>query len=161
MTTKYNYKCCKPQFTSAVYGQCCFPRSAAGPGAIPESDRMQKQQCPTMMVTTLTASCSGSIEKERIIVPTTAPQPILNVSSSAYTRIKTQEVLNAASDPYNPATRFAQYFPPAPVPYECPERIPNNIPIGPETPCIPAIPYKGSAQQVEQDVAALLDSLTA
>jgi hypothetical protein len=69
-------------------------------------------------------------------------------------RITTQQAATAAiasaNDPYNPATRFTQYFPPAPLPYICPERIPNNLPI-PTSVCIPVTRYEGSLAEAKRD----------
>jgi hypothetical protein len=49
-----------------------------------------------------------------------------------------------ANNPYDPATRFSQYFPPAPLPYVCPERIPNNDPKPSTRECIPITRFIGS-----------------
>jgi hypothetical protein len=41
-------------------------------------------------------------------------------------------------------SRFAQYFPPAPRPYVCPERLPSNEPAAPDRPCVPITRFEGS-----------------
>jgi len=51
------------------------------------------------------------------------------------------------SDPYNPTTRFAQYFPPAPVPAPCIVRLPNTNPPIPLIPCIPPTRFQGSTAE--------------
>jgi hypothetical protein len=51
----------------------------------------------------------------------------------------------AASDPYDPATRFARFFPPAPVALVCPERLPSNEPAPSTIPCAPVVRYVGSS----------------
>ena len=67
--------------------------------------------------------------------------------------LTTQQYATAAVannfDPYNPATRFSQYFPPTPRPYICPERIPNNLPI-PRSVCVPVTRYEGSQASIER-----------
>jgi hypothetical protein len=46
-------------------------------------------------------------------VSTSAPAASFTVTNRA------AQVVAAANNPYNPNTRFSQYFPPAPIPY-CP-----------------------------------------
>lgn len=54
-------------------------------------------------------------------------------------------VSNAANDPYDPATRFAHLFPPAPVALVCPERLPSKEPAPSTLPCAPVVRYVGSS----------------
>jgi hypothetical protein len=51
----------------------------------------------------------------------------------------------AANDPYDPATRFAHLFPPAPVALVCPERLPSKEPAPSTVPCAPVVRYVGSS----------------
>jgi hypothetical protein len=71
---------------------------------------------------------------------------VQNIPASVTTSQRVTEILTRESDPYNPNTRFAAYFPPAPLPYICPERIPNNAPKGSTADCIPLRRFQGSAE---------------
>lgn len=143
----------------------CPPTRSPG-SAIPESARMVEQQCRTAWVTTqIGPPCeiatsnptSGSPVSQtvrvEVPVPASAPMPYV-VVGTVPARITTQQAATATIasgyDPYNPATRFRQYFPPAPLPYVCPERIPNNLPI-PTSPCIPVTRYEGSLAEAKRD----------
>lgn len=134
----------------------CPPVASPG-SAKSESARMAEQQCRTALVTTqLGPACGGPVSQTvrvEVRVPAAAPMPYVDVGTVP-ARITTQQAATAAIstgyDPYNPATRFRQYFPPAPLPYVCPERIPNNLPI-PTTVCIPVTRYEGSAAEARRD----------
>lgn len=157
MHRRYN-ACCPPKTGAALIGSCCpLPPIAGGsarPGAIPESARLIAQRCPEMWVTTNEpiscangdAASSGTTRVQKIRVPTTTGTlPIVQVGTtlaSVTTQYKATQVLNNASDPYDPATRFAQYFPPQPPVPPCPERIPNPAP--PDRPCVPNMRFHGS-----------------
>lgn len=137
------------------------PDSSAivSPGqAIPESMRMLRDQCPIATVTTQEApSCATGPATQTVRVemrvPVASPMPYVEVGTVP-ARITTQQnataTVQAAYDQYNPETRFRQYFPPAPLPYICPERIPNNLPI-PTTVCIPVTRYEGSLAEAKRD----------
>jgi hypothetical protein len=143
----------------------CPPVNSPGQ-AIPESARIAEQQCsPAVVTTQIGPSCVDSTttpnsgapvsQTVRVLVPVprAGPMPYVNVGTVP-ARITTQQAATAAVessyDPYNPATRFRQYFPPAPLPYICPERIPNNLPI-PTSVCIPVTRYEGSAAEAKRD----------
>jgi len=136
----------------------CPPVQCQG-SAIPESARVIADQCPQAWVTTIagptceadaTLTGTGVVTTRRILVPVApaAPIPIVPVGTIP-ARLTTQqratEAIFNANDPYNPSTRFAQYFPPAPLPYICPERIPNNDPKPSTNICLPPQRYQGSA----------------
>jgi hypothetical protein len=143
------------------------PTPASPGSAIPESARMAKQQCPQAWVTTQrgptcetdpttgVTSSSPVSQTVRVLVPVapSGPMPYVQVGTIP-ARISTQQAATAtiatAYDPYNPATRFRQYFPPAPIPYVCPERIPNNLPI-PTSVCVPVTRYEGSLAEARRD----------
>lgn len=143
----------------------CPPVSSPG-YPIPESSRIAEQQCRNAIVTTqrgpscedATSNTEGGGPVSRTVrvvvpVPAAAPMPYVDVGTVP-ARLTTQQAATAAvttaSDPYNPATRFRQYFPPAPLPYICPERIPNNLPI-PTSVCIPVTRYEGSMAEAKRD----------
>ncbi len=75
----------------------------------------------------------------------TAPVTAGTVPASATLRRLTQQAQINESDPYNPITRFTKYFPPAPLPYVCPERLPSNEPLPSTAECIPIQRFQGSA----------------
>jgi hypothetical protein len=143
----------------------CPPTQSPG-SAIPESARLAEQQCRTAIVTTqigppceiATSNASSGAPVSQTVrvevpVPAGAPPPYV-VVGTVPARITTQQAATAAIasgyDQYNPATRFRQYFPPAPLPYICPERIPNNLPI-PTSVCIPVTRYEGSMAEAKRD----------
>ena len=121
---------------------CCTTRSPpGGGGAIPESARMGSRACNTVWLTTTTPSACGTTTTSTQLVPVTASSQIPfvdvgNTPASVTTALRANGLSLTASDPYNPATRFSQYFPPAPPAPVCPERLPN--PVRPRTtPCLP------------------------
>ena len=149
---KASTPCCPPPRNYSV-------STAVAPGqSIPESMRMLAQQCPTAVVTTQEGpSCAtgpaSKTVREVVRVDPAAPMPYVEVGTVP-ARITTQQnataVIQAGYDQYNPATRFRQYFPPAPLPYVCPERIPNNLPI-PTSVCVPVTRYEGSLAEAKRD----------
>lgn len=166
MYAKYNH-CCKPPARRKDSTPYCKPVISYGQ-SLTESDRMAKEVCSTMYVTTyvgpscLTAgsgngSSGGGSSAENTVasakVQTTVPVipggeiPYVEVGTipaSLTIRQTATNVVALANDPYNPATRFSQYFPPAPIPYICPERIPNNDPKPSTRDCIPITRFIGS-----------------
>lgn len=95
-----------------------------------------------------------TVPAERVTNPESVR--IASVSASVFTPVQTHSatelaqraataVVDAATDPYNPATRFAQYFPPAPLPYVCPERLPSKEPAPSSVPCAPVTRHVGSS----------------
>ena len=160
MYTKYN--CCPVQSRPiARAAACCIPQPTSKldntqPGAIPESVRVGKWNCSTATVCVTnfveyTSSCTTVIgtKKVNVAVPAGAPPPVVtiaNVPASVTSAQRVTELLSRQSDPYNPETRFAAYFPPAPLPYICPERLPNNDPKPSTADCQPIRRFQGSAQ---------------
>jgi hypothetical protein len=112
-------------------------------------------------------STNQAIYMSTMVFPPTEPVPMNVVDNGAYQRIQapldtatatvgtvpasvtlrrvTQQIQINESDPYNPVTRFAKYFPAPPLPYVCPERLPSNEPLPPETVCMPPQRFQGSA----------------
>lgn len=156
MHRSYNYGC-PPQQNTRIQPACCYNRLAgssqagANPGAIPESSRMLERQCSTLWVTTvLPTYCGGStVEKVKLEVPSTpgippVPVPVTSMPASVTTQMKGSDVLLAASDPYNPVTRFSHYFPPQPPGVICPERLPSRDPKPSTRECLPIRRFHGS-----------------
>jgi hypothetical protein len=159
MYAKYN--CCPTPHPLRTAMNCCNPRYVSKldntqPGAIPESVRVGKWNCSTATVyvnnfVEYTSSCTTFVGTKKVIVPVPdgSPPPVvtvLNTPASVTSAQRVTEILTRESDPYNPKTRFAAYFPPAPLPYICPERIPNNDPKPSTADCIPIRRFQGSAQ---------------
>jgi hypothetical protein len=147
MYTKYNH-CGVP---TRIGNQCYIPKQhiSSSTSGGPESMRMLSQVCPFAYVTTtvpagctvVNTSTSTTAATEKIRVPVypgnTAPVvPVQTQPASLTTQQRALAVAAVESDPYNPATRFAAYFPAPPIPYICPERIPNNEPLPSSRPCV-------------------------
>jgi len=125
------------------------------PGALPESVRISSWPFSTAIVyspNTIITNTSSIVtigpRKLEIPVPSGSPAPIVtvqNIPTSVTLRQRVATILDNESNPYNPNTRFAAYFPPAPIPYECPERIPNNLPKPSTADCLPIRRFQGSA----------------
>lgn len=125
------------------------------PGATPESVRHSKwgYSTATVRVSNVLEYTSSVVSigpaKLNVPVPVGSPAPLVtvqNIPASVTSAQRVSEILTRESDPYNPNTRFAAYFPPAPLPYICPERIPNNLPKGSTADCVPLRRFQGSAQ---------------
>lgn len=131
------------------------PSTMAGLYTIqPESVRMVQDQCSTMFLTVQnTISPCQPVGLTRVIqVPVIpgAPLPVATVGTvpaSLTTQQQTQALLLVQSDPYNPTTRFAQYFPTPPLPYCPPARLPTNEPPAPLFPCVPTQRFQGSVAE--------------
>lgn len=157
MYTKYN--CCAgalPPRTAAPITNT-YRIDNTQPGAIPESIRVSKWNCSTAVVSVPNVaayqSSSTVLEngtaKVNVPVPSGSPAPLVTVQNKPASRTVAQRVSELAlnqSDPYNPETRFAAYFPPAPMPYICPERIPNNDTKPSTADCLPIRRFQGSAE---------------
>jgi hypothetical protein len=159
MYTKYN--CCPPPRPVLGAAVCCNPPYVSKvdntqPGAIPESVRVGKWNCSTATVSVTnfveyTSSCTTIVGTKKVTVPVPigSSPPVVTVSNTPASITSAQrvtEILSKQSDPYNPQTRFAAYFPPAPLPYICPERIPNNYSKPSTADCQPIRRFQGSAQ---------------
>ena len=120
----------------------------------PESSRMAQDQCSTMFLTVQNtiAPCQPVGLTHVIEVPVIpgGPLPFATVGTvpaSLTTQQQTQALQLVNSDPYNPATRFAQYFPTPPLPYCPPPRLPTNEPPAPLFPCVPTQRFQGSVAE--------------
>jgi hypothetical protein len=126
----------------------CPPLASPGPGGIPESSRITTEQCGIAWVQTVTTNpCNPQPVVISTIVTPGAPMPLVNVTStpaSATIQKQKQIIANNVSDPYNPDTRFAQYFPAPPLPYVCPVRLPSNEPPASLQTCQPIRRFQGS-----------------
>lgn len=115
-------------------------------GAVPESVRMRMETCTTQFIQTpLSSPCDhydGS--KTTITIPvgsTPKPVTVRTVAASETTRRLREATIFDASNPYNPATRFAIYEEPLPPQpqflIECPFRPPNpGLVFKPGTNCV-------------------------
>ena len=135
-----------------IDGDTCCPISSPGPGAVPESIRITRGACPTVWITSdvpneCPAMQSGTY-KARTQVPVAGKSyvDIGNSASSLTTQRRSAAAIYSSQSMFNPATRFSKYFPPAPLPYVCPERIPSNEPMISLMPCMPLLRYRGSAE---------------
>lgn len=159
MYTKYTCPPIRKQLAEVSRPCCIKPKPSqienTRPGALPESVRISSWPCSTAIVyspntvaaNTSSVTCIGPTKIE-IPVPAGSPAPIVTVQTvpaSVTLRQRVATILDNESNPYNPATRFAAYFPPAPIPYECPERIPNNLPKPSTADCVPIRRFQGSA----------------
>jgi len=129
----------------------CCSVSSPGPGGIPESARVAVEQCGVAWIqTTSTDICNPQPIVVSTIVTPGMPIPIVDVTStpaSATLQKQKQSLNNLVSDPYNPTTRFSQYFPAPPLPYEPPVRLPSNEPPASLQTCQPIRRFQGSTTQ--------------
>lgn len=151
MYARYNHGQCAPKAKLIPTPPLMKPLYMPGPGAIPESARMAQEQCSFAWVATQgTPTCSSTSPNTVVQVPLIAGTPppvvpVISVPASASMNGQKQVVANSESDQYNPATRFAQYFPAPPIPYCPPMRMPNNEPLPPMVPCMPPTRFQGSS----------------
>jgi len=122
--------CCPPvRLNKTSVGPCCpvvIPDSIA---AQSESDRIASKVKSVFATTPAVADCVGgtgtgvnNVQQSTTPVTPGAPIPYISTSAPAASFTVTNraaQVVAAANNPYNPNTRFSQYFPPAPIPY-CP-----------------------------------------
>ncbi len=116
-------------------------------GAVPESVRMQTRAC-TYTVRTGPSSNPCTVGPGRVQIATKIPVPVRSVPASATTELLRTQTIQAATDPTNPATRFEQFFRPKPPQPPCPERLPNNLPIPPDRPCVGFSRFESSEQSL-------------
>ena len=124
--------CCPPPFRKKTsVGYCCpvvIPDSIA---AQSESSRIASHIGSVFLTSAAGAPlCDGSgseggsggpVQSVTTLTPG-SPIPYTSVgtvAASLTVRQRAAQVVSASTNPYNPATRFSQYFPPAPIPY-CP-----------------------------------------
>ena len=150
--------------TARPVASYCPPVQGKEPGAIAESSRLTAQvaACGSAWVQTVPGPrCSVSEPSGgiiRVAVPPAGPLPVVEVRTTPAS-LTTQQAATAtlfdATNPYDPATRFSQYFPPPPLPYECPVRYPNNDPKPSVRDCVPVTRFMGSAQQAAMEAAVI------
>ena len=135
MSTKYKY-CNQPR--TAITVNCCPPQPTISDqySAVPESVRMQSDTCNKAQYSTFVTVQSG------ISVPIIAgaPVPYVDVVATPASSTTSLQRLNVVTA----TTRFEQYFPPAPLPYVCPIRIPSNEPKASQVPCNPISHFPNS-----------------
>jgi len=146
MSSKYTYGCCPSRWNS-IEGLH---------SAIPESMRISAGACnpSSFQYSTFVTVPSGDMNSLLTSVPIVAGGPIPYVdvgttSASATTNQRGLNVVNAATNPYDPATRFSQYVPALPRPYIssiCPVRTPSNEPLPSSKPCIPITHFPNSTE---------------
>jgi hypothetical protein len=148
MYSRYNR--CPPVLPTKASRPLCPVAASPGPGAIPESARMAAQRCPEAIVRTTATTCGGTSTVFRLPVIPGGPVPVVDVRTTPASTT-TQQVATAVRNAA-PA-RFAEYFPPAPLPAPCPVRIPNNEPV-PTFTCNPVTRFYSSAEYAAIEAAA-------
>jgi len=154
MHSRYKYTC--PPAPKRVPTSACCAAGAASklpgsdPGAVPESVRIAEVKCGDIWTTQMIAKdCSYTTQKVKLPIAG-GSVPFTDVGTrpaSVTTMMKGESARITTVDPYNPATRFSQYFPAPPLPYECPERIPNNDPKPSTRECLPLRRFRGSKEE--------------
>ena len=140
MYPKYNR--CPPKAKLIDTPACCLGQtSSPGPGAIPESVRVASEQCNKAWLTTPDSKLNVTV------IPGTPPPyaVVQSVPASVTTRNNALTTVALSVDPYNPATRFSQYFPPPPIPAPCPVRPQVIQPPPLNINCVPVTRFKGSS----------------
>jgi hypothetical protein len=128
-----------------------YPPVRIGVAALSESDRIASLSCTAVVTQIAAGSCDGS---QRSTGPQTTQVPVIPGGSLPYVAVGTvpasvsmgiqrDRVLATATNPYNPETRFSQYFPPAPIPYCRPIRYPSNDPKPSVNTCLPIRRFTG------------------
>jgi len=151
MYSRYKHGCIQDIRAYPSVSIPCMPRQdIPGQGLMPESVRIGQSMCPNAWVLSSAAPTCAGPATQKIQLPTAGLTaiPVItvdNVPVSTTLQQRATQIRKTASDPYDPVTRFARYFPPAPLPYVCPERLPSNLPLPPETPCILNTRFQGSA----------------
>jgi hypothetical protein len=149
---------CAPTQTRRPVIPFCEPVVGLGSGAVAESVRIA-EKCETAWVTVPAggSGCDAARGMVKLSVPVVNNElPVITVGTlpaSATIQQRVNAIAMLESDPYNPATRFRQYFPPAPLPYVCPERIPNNDPKPSTRECLPIQRFKTSADEAREEAA--------
>jgi len=107
--------------------------------SLSESGRMQAQQCTTMYIS------NAPVPVQRGDSNNIPYVDVIATPASGTTQSIQTAVLFAGNNPYNPATRFTQYFPRLPPPPPCPVAVPNP---GYVPPCVPPTMFRGSVENV-------------
>ena len=147
--------------TKSVYAaSCCNEKPIVNSSrGYPESMRLASKGCKSMTVTIPAQPCDYitpvfNIENppNKLYVPMIpgGQLPVVDVvtnSASVTVKQTASIILSKESDPYNPDTRFAKYFPAPPLPYQCPARLPNNDPLPSTRGCIDIQRFQGSTKK--------------
>ena len=152
MLQKYSRFCCKDTAPIAVSTSTCCPTAAprvdTRSETVPESIRLRQQvdRCPMYIRPGPSSACvpngtqnTQGAQSTLGSTPGTAPVEVKTFSAGEYMSLLGAQTLNAASNSFNPDTRFQQYFPEtvaAPLRVVCPERIPNPVVVR-DRGCIP------------------------
>ena len=107
--------------------------------SLSESGRMQAQQCTTMYIS------NAPVPVQRGDSNNIPYMNVIATPASGTTQSIQTAVLFAGNNPYDPATRFTQYFPRLPPPPPCPVAVPNP---GYVPPCVPPTMFRGSVENV-------------
>ena len=147
MYKRYGHGCPPvPNKSSVPY---CCPVSSPGSGAIPESARITVAPCKYAWIQSSTSDpCNPQPVVISTIVSPGAPYPLVPIGTTPASKTMQQQkqiLANDVSNPYNPETRFAQYFPAPPIPYCPPTRVPNNDPKPSTRECVPIRLFQGSS----------------
>ena len=131
----YKYNPCPQTTYNGRTMPYCKPVVGRG-SAIPESTRVLAETCSTTYV----------LGQPVVNQPTLVP--VQTTPASSTTAAAARAVQQQESDPYNPATRFSQYFPAEPLPYIEPRtmRVPSNEPLPPVVVCVPNNRYESTAE---------------
>lgn len=124
--------------------------------SVPESVRLHAKDCANVTVTVSDSSPLYGLPiyavenpPNRLYLPVIPgyPMPMTEVGTTPASQTTQRRALVTqivAKDPYDPDTRFTQYFPPKPVPYQCPARLPSNDPLPSVRICQPIRTFQGS-----------------
>ena len=144
---------CAPPSRNAKTSVGYCPPVRVARAALSESDRIATIGAGCMATVTQIAagSCdqSGSStgpQTTQVPIVAGCPPPYVpvgTVPASVSMRIQRDQVLAAENNPYNPATRFSQYFPPAPIPYCRPIRYASNDSKPSVNTCLPIRRFTG------------------
>lgn len=118
----------------------CCPSNPGSGHSIPESVRIQSLSCEVRANTSESANTNIPL-----VVVNNTPVDVGTTRASFTSQQRVTTVLNGALNPYDPNTRFNQYFPAPPIPLACPVRIPSNEPLPSIRPCVGVALFKGSA----------------
>jgi len=174
MFGRTTYPCSQPSIITIPYASqtVCRPpvrvnKTSVGscrPVVIPdsiqaqaESSRIASKVTSVFATTPATPNCvgnggNGSSNVNQSTTPVTPGAPIPYVptgtlAASVTVQQQAARVVAVSMDPYNPATRFSQYFPPAPMPYCRPVRYVKADTLPSVIQCRPIQRFTGSPPQ--------------
>jgi hypothetical protein len=146
MYSKYNRCCHNPPIST---NKLCKPVISFAT-TMTESERMVKNRCSEYYVKPPSAAKCATDNQPQIVIPATnSTVPYVEVKNVPASATISLNALTTEIDAYDPVNRFRKYFPPPPIPYQCPERIPNNYPKPSTQPCFSVARYQGS--QIGED----------